>query len=171
MILRAIKYCRNKNLKGEWSIEGMPVDDKFYQWLTFESINLIVGKNASGKTKTISAIRQIADLLSGETKLSQLIIDTAIYELKFQDNDKEIYYYLEFKNGKVLQEILEINGVEKLNRKKKELYYEELDDKLAFETGDNLLAISRRDSKQQPFFEDLFIWEKYKLLSFWRATG
>lgn len=160
MILQSIKYCRLKGEKGEWCIEGRPIKNNKSQWLTFEPINLIVGKNASGKTKTVFAIRQIASLLSGEIKPSQLLMNTLSYELKFKGKDKEIYYFLDFKKGKVKQEILKINGVEKLNRKKGELYYEELAEKLSFETDDDLLAVSRRDSKQQPFFEDLFLWGK-----------
>lgn len=160
MILKSIKYTRLKGLKGEWSIEGRPVDNKFNQWLTFEPINLVVGRNASGKTKTIFAIRQIADLLSGTVNLSQLLIKTFTYELKFKNGRKDTYYYLNCKNGKVIQEVLKIGKDVKLDRKKQELYYEELGKKLSFETDDNLLAISRRDSKQQPFFEDLFTWGK-----------
>jgi len=158
MILKSMKYIRFKGLKGEWSIEGKPVEGKYNQWLTFEPVNLIVGKNASGKTKTISAIRQIADLLSGAVNMSELMINTFKYELIFTKGDVDVLYNLDCKNGKVIQETLKIGNEYKLNRKKGELYYSELGKMLSFETDDNLLAISRRDSKQQPFFEDLSNW-------------
>jgi AAA15 family ATPase/GTPase len=72
MNLEAIKFCRFKGEKSEWSIEGKPQDGQFQQWLTLRDINLIVGKNATGKSRTIDAIRHIADLVSSDVKLSQL---------------------------------------------------------------------------------------------------
>jgi len=36
--------------KNEWSIRSNPVDN---EWFDLNQINLIVGRNASGKTKTI----------------------------------------------------------------------------------------------------------------------
>jgi AAA15 family ATPase/GTPase len=157
MILKAIKYCRNKADKNEWTIRGHPIDN---EWLDFNQINLIVGKNASGKTKTIQIIREMADLLAGDTKLSQLIYDTSTYELMFEDGNDKIEYFLDFKNGRVIQEMLKINEQEKLNRLKGELFYEEIGQKLSFETDEDSLALSRRNSKQHPFFENLYLWGK-----------
>jgi AAA15 family ATPase/GTPase len=160
MILKAIKYCKNKGEKNEWSIRSNPVDN---EWLDLNQINLIVGRNASGKTKTIQIIREIADLLAGDTKLSELIYATSTYELLFENgNDKndKVEYFLDFENSKVIQETLKINGIEKLNRAKCELFYEEIGKNLSFETDEDVLALSRRDSKQQPFFESLEIWGK-----------
>ncbi len=161
MVLKAIKYTRFKNEKNEWSIEGKPINGEFGQWLTLEKINLIVGKNASGKSRTIGAIRQVAELISGELKLNEskpFGFQTSNYHLIFDDNDKKIEYFLDFKDGKVLQERLLIDNIEKLNREKGILYYEKESKNLEFETDDNLLALSRRDTKQQPFFENLYQW-------------
>ncbi|OQY60219.1 MAG: hypothetical protein B6245_02490 [Desulfobacteraceae bacterium 4572_88] len=160
MILKALKYCRHKENEREWCVEGKPVNDEYGQWLTFNQINLIVGRNASGKTKTVVVIRRIADLLAGDIKLSDLIYDTASYELLFQDGTDEINYFLDFENGKITQETLSINGTEKLNRAKETLFYEEIGKHLSFKTDDDSLALARRDSKQQPFFESLYSWGK-----------
>jgi AAA15 family ATPase/GTPase len=157
MILKAIKYCKNKGEKNEWSIRGNPVDD---EWLDLNQINLIVGRNASGKTNTIEIVRVIADLLAGDTRISALIYATSRYELMFEDGNDKIEYFLDFKNGSVTQELLKINGIEKLNRVKGELFYEEINQNLSFKTDEGSLALSRRDSKQQPFFESLYLWGK-----------
>ncbi|MCK5524435.1 MAG: ATP-binding protein [Thiomargarita sp.] len=157
MILKAIKYCKNKGEKNEWSIRSNPVDN---EWLDLNPINLIVGRNASGKTKTIQIIREIADLLGGDTKLSELIYATSTYELRFENGNDKVEYFLDFENSRVIQETLKINGIEKLNRAKGELFYEEIGKNLSFETGKGSLALSRRDSKQQPFFENLYRWGK-----------
>ncbi|MDM8559007.1 AAA family ATPase [Candidatus Parabeggiatoa sp. HSG14] len=157
MILKTIKYCKNKGEKNEWSIRGNPVDDKY---LDLEQINLIVGRNASGKTNTIQIIREIADLLAGDAKLSELIYDTSTYELGFEDGNDKVEYFLDFKNGRVIQETLKINEDKKLDRAEGKLFYAELGKNLAFETDKDSLALARRDSKQQPFFESLYRWGK-----------
>ncbi len=160
MILKSLKYCRDKGDKNEWRIEGNTVNGESEEWLTLNRINLIVGRNASGKTKTLNVIRQIADLLAGDVKPSDLIHDTSAYELLFQDGPDETTFFLDFRNGKVIQETLRINGTEKLNRAKGKLFYEEIGRELAFKTDDESLALSRRNSEQHPFFESLYVWGK-----------
>jgi len=160
MRLKAIKYIRFKNEKNEWSIEGKPINNKYNQSLTINQINLIVGKNATGKTNTINAIRTIADLISGDKKLSSLVYNTFKYDLLFEDNFEDLLYTLDVKKGEVVQEILKIGKVEKLNRAKGELFYELENKNLSFQTDKDILAISRRDSKQQPFFESIYNWGK-----------
>jgi AAA15 family ATPase/GTPase len=100
MFLKNIKFCRFKGQQYEWSIEGKPLNGVGEQPVSFQKINLVVGKNATGKSKTINTIRQLSDLLSGDVKLSQLVYDTSIYDLSFDDNGNEINYYLEFEEGK-----------------------------------------------------------------------
>jgi len=160
MRLKAIKYIRFKNEKNEWSIEGKPINNKYNQSLTINQINLIVGKNATGKTNTINVIRTIADLISGDKKLSSLVYNTFKYDLLFEDNFEDLLYTLDVKKGEVVQEILKIGKVEKLNRAKGELFYELENKNLSFQTDKDILAISRRDSKQQPFFESIYNWGK-----------
>ncbi len=161
MNLKSIKYCRFRNENNEWSIEGKPQNNKFGQVLTLDNVNLIVGKNASGKSRTVNAIRHIADLLSSEVKISQLKslgYGTADYTLLFDDNGIEIEYHIDFKNGEIKQEVIKIAGKEKLNRLKGKLWYEGANTELDFQTDDNVLAVSKRDKKQHSFFEKLYSW-------------
>lgn len=162
MFLKNIKFCRFKGQKYEWSMEGKPLNEADNQPVTFQEINLVVGKNATGKSKTINVIRQLSDLLSGDVKLSQLMYDTSIYDLLFDDNGNEIAYCLEFKEGKIKQEILKINGVPKLIRNSQTgfMFYEKANNNLDFEMEDDKLAVSRVDKIQQPFFEPLQNWGK-----------
>lgn len=172
MFLKNIKFCRFKGQKYEWSMEGKPLNGVDGQPVAFQEINLVVGKNATGKSKTIDTIRQLSDLLSGEGRLSQLVYyDTSIYDLLFDDNGNEIAYYLEFEKGKVKQELLKINGEEKLKRDSKEgsMFYEKANTFLEFQMEDDKLAVSRVDSIQQRFFEPLQNWGK--TLSHYRFGG
>lgn len=163
MILESMKFCRYKGENNEWCIEGKSADKDSYPPLTFENVNLIVGKNATGKSRTVDAIRYISDLLADEVKLSQLNkigFGTAEYELVFNDSGKKIWYYLSFKNGEVIQEILKIEGIERVNRVEEKLWYEGANGYLDFVTDVDILAITKRDKKQHSFFEKLFEWGK-----------
>lgn len=163
MNLKKLKFCRFKDEPNEWSIEGKPQNSEYHQWLSFDNINLIVGKNATGKSRTLDAILHIADLLSGNVKLSQLNsigYGTAKYELHFNDNNGIIDYSLDFKEGKIIQEILKVNQNEMLNRKQGKLWYEGANKALDFETDEDILAITKRDKKQHSFFEKLHFWGK-----------
>ncbi len=163
MILKSIKFCRFKGSKNEWSIEGKPIDNQYGQYLTLENINLIVGKNATGKSKTIDAIRQIADLLSGDVKLSQLSSvghGTSSYDLVFDLEGVNYQYIIDFKEGTVIQELLKVDNIEKLNRQIGKLWFEAEKKLIDSETAADALTISKRDKKQHPFFEVLFQWGK-----------
>jgi AAA15 family ATPase/GTPase len=163
MRLTEMKFSRFKGQANEWRIEGRPVNGEDEQWLSFGQLTLIVGKNASGKSKTIEAIREIADLFCGDTQLSRLRDfggGTAEYQLRFDENGQTFEYYLNFENGKILQETLNVNGKEKLNRKEGTLWYEGANSSLDFETDEDVLAVTKRDKKQHTFFEALFAWGK-----------
>lgn len=162
MFINNIKFCRFKEQKFEWSMEGKPANGVEGQSVTFQKINLVVGKNATGKSKTIDTIRQLSDLLSGNRKLSELTYHTSTYDLLFTNNNDEIAYYLAFEKGKVKKELLTINGVDKLKRDSKEgsMFYEKANTFLAFQMEDDRLAVSRVDHIQQPFFEPLQSWGK-----------
>jgi len=163
MNLKALKFCRFKGLPNEWSIEGKPENGQFGQWLTLDNVNLIVGKNASGKSKTIDAIRHVADLLSNDVKLSDLNkfgYGSAEYTMSFVDGEDIIEYYINFLDGKITDEKLTVNGSEKLNRLAGKLWYEEVNKSLDFQTDDDVLAVSKRDKKQHSFFEKLHLWGK-----------
>lgn len=163
MNLNSIKFTRDKLERSEWNIAGKSDDGLNNNPLTLENINLIVGKNASGKSRTIDAIRHVADLVSGEVELKQLNeigLGTADYYLNFSDGEIKIEYILEYKNGLIKEEKLLVEGKEKLNRGLGKLWYEELNDYLDFQTDENVLAITKRDKKQHSFFENIYLWGK-----------
>ena len=58
MKLTSIQYSEYKGQAGEWELERCGFDD----------INLIVGRNATGRTRTLNVILWLAMLLSGESK-------------------------------------------------------------------------------------------------------
>ena len=55
MQLKSISYAQFEGKPEEWSIKDF----------TFGDINLIVGKNATGKTRTLNIIKALGTLVSG----------------------------------------------------------------------------------------------------------
>ncbi len=151
MILKSIKY--KENLSG-WAIEGrgaMP--------LNLGQINLVVGQNATGKTRTLDIIRLISDLISGRADASNIIRpEVGTYELLLQNANDVFDYILEIEDKQVKQEKLSVNDLEKLNRKEQVLFYEKENKHLSFKIRDKEIAVTKGDSEQQPFFDKLYEW-------------
>lgn len=149
MKLKSVKYSQFPDKANHWKIED----------LNLGHINLIVGKNGSGKTKTLNLIKGIADLLSGSIKLTYL---SGYYDVVFEDDSTEINYKLEYENGKVSTESLTIGKENRFKRDadgKGEIWNAEQNNYQKFQTPSNTLtSVSRRDSIQHPYFESLFQW-------------
>jgi predicted ATPase len=178
MVLREIKYTRFKGRTSEWSVVGKQnVIGENNPAVSFGNINLIVGKNATGKSKTIVVLRQLADLLANKVDLSKLVFDTATYEVTFWDGVNEIHYFLDFKNGKVLREKLTVGDAIKIDRKenKGKIAFENVENKqvhVPFVTKPAVLAATRNDELQHPFLETLQQWGRQLFLyKFGTTTG
>jgi len=159
MILKSIKYNQSLNDKIDWAIKG-----KDNTPVTFSSnVNLIVAKNASGKSKTLEALRHISDLISGEKKLPRLY-NSFEYELIFEDGSNEITYNLNIKNNKITYEVLRIDKNEPLLERTKDnshIFFNELEKSLDFKIPNNeLAAFLKRDEIQHPYLENLYKWSK-----------
>lgn len=152
MFLESIDYGQFKSTPRAWTLEGCTLGD----------INLIVGKNATGKSRTLSIIRALADLLCGDRKMTFL---SGNYEVTFDKNGEKIRYGLKYEDRKIIKETLDIDSKNRLDRGvggAGDIYYEEeLKRTMKFQTPDNELAsLARRDSIQHPFLEDLYDWGK-----------
>jgi AAA15 family ATPase/GTPase len=155
MILKALKYSSSWFNK-KWSIAGSTTKDDF---VPFNNINLIVGRNASGKTHFIQSLRWLSDLFEGDPIAGGL--DSIDFEAIFQNDGDEVIYNANFGRNKLTPvENLFINGESKLDRQKGQMYYDQLGQFVNFQIDDNDLAIGRRDNIQQPFFEIFHIWGK-----------
>lgn len=151
MILKSIRFTEYVNRPEVWYLEKFLV----------EKINLIVGKNASGKTRTLNVISNLSNLVSGYRKLS---FQSGDFQLTFKKNNKITKYILKYEDAKITKEQLIVNGKRVLNRGKGGrgfIYAAQLDKEMKFQTPENELAcVARRDSVQHPFFEELYQWGK-----------
>ena len=151
MKIKSIKYVEHSKSELEWSLENF----------TLDKINLLVGKNATGKSRTISLVNGLANLVSGDVKFNYT---SGNYDILFEKGDDVIRYILNYEDSKITQESLDVNGKILLVRGKNgigKIRAIQLDKDIDFQIPDDQLAcVSRRDSVQHPFFENLYQWGK-----------
>ena len=148
MILRKIDYHEFDEEPNYWALKE----------LTLGKINLFVGKNATGKTNTLTKIAWLGNMLAG---LRPQLLKSGSYDVQFADDD--VYKYnLSIYRGNVISEKLEINGDVKLIRSSDgtgKIYANELKQEIKFQLPANqLVAVARRDTIQHPYLKKLSDW-------------
>lgn len=153
MKLDLVEYIQDEGLPSEWRLDGCKLGN----------INLIVGKNASGKSKILRAINLISGLLSGDASLKP---DRRLKEWKLtfdsENEDSKKVYILKIKNGQVLKESFTMGDKNYLDRKESgegKVWAEKLQQDIDFQTPtDEVAAFQRRDSIQHPIFDEIYNW-------------
>ena len=133
-------------------------DDRFWAIKPFVlgKINLFTAKNATGKTRIISAI----------SSLNMIIKDNffdahANYSAEFSSNTDNYQYVLSNDSKKVVSEKLVVNNKIYLQRNdtgKGDIFTAQLDKRIEFQLPKNKMAISRRDMIQYPYLEKIHLW-------------
>jgi len=150
MYLKSVTYSEHEGDSRAWFLEGLSLGAK----------NLIVGKNASGKTRTLNIISSLAQHLAGIKPPSI----SGRFNVEFIDGEKVLKYELHFDDGNVIKERFSIEDTILLDRSERgegNILAEEIDGgkDIRFQTPTNVLAaFSRRDAIQHTFLEPLFIW-------------
>jgi len=167
MKLDLISYCVDENLASEWRLEGCRLGD----------INLIVGKNASGKTRILRSIELLASLLCGNTDLhpEKKRRDWTLTFDSDSENNQKIYKLIT-QDGKVFQEKYDVGNKNYCNREnlgEGKIWANKIGDHgdyIDFQVPtDELAALKKRDTIQHPFFEDIFEWSN-SLISYQCGT-
>ncbi len=151
MQLKSVKFIEFKDTSQEWVLEGLILRDR----------NLIVGKNASGKSRTLNVIGHLAMCLAG----LKTIAFSGCYDFEFIDGDQTFRYQLAYEEGEIIMEKYSVGSVNLLDRGKDgvgKISAEALDDgkrMIQFQTPTNkLAAVAKRDNIQHPFLEKLYEW-------------
>ncbi len=148
MSLVKLSYSEYKDQARYWEVRDA----------TFSDINLIVGKNSSGKSRLLSVINSFAKLLSGQHKPFESCKFSTIIKL----NGREFSYDIAFENGAIVNERLLVDNDEKLVRSNDgsgKIFYETENKFLDFKLPpDAIAAVNRRDEKQHPYLMDLHAW-------------
>jgi energy-coupling factor transporter ATP-binding protein EcfA2 len=153
MQLVSIKYSEFNNHVKEWDLEDFIVNP----------INLIVGKNASGKTRTLNIINNLAKLIRGDLKPTYYA--SANFDAHFNHDSKNYRYVLRIENGAVVSESFERENEKLLTRSHEgvgKIFAEKLNNYMDFQTPPSEIALlARRDNIQHPYFEPLYEWASF----------
>jgi AAA15 family ATPase/GTPase len=159
VFLKKIEYSEFSGLANAWSLKE----------LLPEKVNLLVGKNAIGKTRTISVIARLGNMF---VDLQPVTFSSVHYYAEFVDSEDIYKYYLDIEKETVRFEKLLINGDSVFERSEDgagELLNTDLKKKIRFQVPLNKLVVSsKRDAIQTPYLEKLYDWVN-KLYSFWFA--
>ena len=149
MRLQSVNFSEDEGEKQEWVLEG----------LTLGAINLIVGKNSSGKSRSLNVIGALANNLMRLRPLSA----SSKYDCQFEHESKVYQYSFKVIAQNVISEKLIIDDVVYLDRGEGgigRIRAEAMDNAdIQFQTPTNeLAAATRRDSIQHSFLEPLYEW-------------
>lgn len=148
MRLQTIRYAEHPSTPQEWGYDELPLG----------AINLIAGKNASGKTRILNSIGNLGLLLAGQIPRSRL---AAVCRATFATEANTYSFSLSFRDGNVSSETLEINGKPMLQRDETgtgTIWAEKLGQMLDFEIPATELITARRDAIQHSFLQPLHSW-------------
>ncbi|HQR99810.1 MULTISPECIES: hypothetical protein [unclassified Polaromonas] len=150
MKLKSIEYSERNGEAQEWSLERLLLGQK----------TLLVGKNASGKSRTLNVINGLARHLSGLQPPSV----SGTYNCEFEHEEKIYTYHCVCASGEVMAEALVIDGKVSLERGPGgvgKIWAEKIDkgSYIDFQTPPSeFAAVTRRDSIQHSFLEPLYQW-------------
>lgn len=147
MILKKFSYSEYNDTPRYWELEEFELGE----------VNLIVGNNTSGKSRTLNVILGLSKSL-----ISPIInYNSGKYSACFLKQEDNIKYTVEFKNGSVFYESMELNDKILFNRNEEgsgKIWNESLQLEHYFKVPHNQLLASRRDEIQYPYLEDLYNW-------------
>jgi energy-coupling factor transporter ATP-binding protein EcfA2 len=149
MQLQQFDYIERTGEDKQWEIQGFSLDN----------VNLIVGKNATGKSRILSKVHLLAGLLANK------ITPGGIFgggKITAHFSGTSTVYTIQIADQEVICEQLVIDGKVLLDRDSQgvgQIWAVELNESIKFQTPqDQLAAVSRRDSVQHPYFEPLHNW-------------
>jgi len=154
MYIENITFSKKPKNGDGWKIEECKL----------EKINLITGKNASGKTRLLNSIYILSEILFDGNQLLKSGLEYH-WIIDLTDEVKKFVYEVKFIENKIEKEELKIDGeiyFTRDNEGKGKITYESLENqKLDFEIEkDKLVLNTKRDKKQHPSIEDIFSWVK-----------
>lgn len=149
MPLLSLSYKEYENDPRYWCLENCD----------FTKINLIVGKNATGKSRLINVLSGLCRML---TSKQSAVFDSGTYTAKIEIDGQIYSLLMEFSEGKVVRENLSVDGKEYLSRDqngKGLIYYAHLQDYLPFQAPPSTVAFQQRqDELQHPQIVKLAKW-------------
>jgi len=161
-----VHHMRLRSLSYEENLSRIDANPWKLDQLFLEKENLIIAKNATGKTRILGVIISFARLIQGQVivinGIPQRINASGSWKASLiGDSDLKVEFSVSVENGVVLHENIVVNGKEKLRRDsfKAEIYSEKTSQWQSISPpGNCLVAHIRRDKAEFPFLEYLVSW-------------
>jgi predicted ATPase len=150
MKLKSVSYAEWPGQVQEWRINDLLLGPR----------NLLVGKNASGKSRSLAIIGALAKNLAG----TQQAALSGEYSVNFEHNGDEYLYEMAYRDSAVVRENVKIAGRTFLSRGAEgigKIVAEKVSatEPIDFQTPTHsFAAFARRDSLQHSFLEPLASW-------------
>lgn len=125
--------------------------------IPLQTVNLFVGKNAVGKSKTIRALSNIVTYFILQKEPNQEKDFGAF--LHFEDQNESFVYSFCCSEGKITSEILDVNNNNKLIDRTKERSL--LHGNPVNPPSGKLILHVRRDTVQYPYIEKIMLWAEH----------
>ncbi|MFF7107254.1 ATP-binding protein [Pseudomonas sichuanensis] len=149
MRIKEVKYSEYEGLPNNWVLTNFELTD----------INLLVGKNSAGKTRTAKVIFGVTQIFAGKTQKG---LDSGKYKVVLEDEGNVYIYKVSIAGGVVVEESLHINSELKLDRSEDgsgNIFYEEEQKFLKFKVPRDVIAIAhKQDEIQHSFLVPLISW-------------
>ena len=147
--LKTVSYAERVGRPKEWTLEG----------LTLWPINLLVGKNGTGKSRSLNILWSLAQMFCPEPRRMSR---NCGYDLVFDHDGKPLRYVVQVDEGKVTREEVHADGAMQLFRRaggEARIFTATEGRMIPLRPPENeLAAVARRDSLQHPFLEPLHEW-------------
>jgi energy-coupling factor transporter ATP-binding protein EcfA2 len=149
MRLKKFEYAERRGMPQEWTLSPFELGH----------VNLLVGKNATGKTRCLNVIAALADLLTQRRRIRY-----GEFSAHFDDEGVSIFYHLNLIGGEVKAETFKSDGEILLARESSGrgvVFAQEIKQKMKFGLPvEEIAAATKTDSIQHPFLERLSMWAK-----------
>ncbi len=151
MYLRKFTFRENAGKQIEWLIDNVSLGE----------INLMVGKNSSGKTRTLNALTDLVSMLKGRGTSAT---GPVCYDLQFRNSENLMRYELEYDLDTIQMERLYMGEELVLERGEEGrgvIKYEYTPGSIFLEfeiPHDQLACYAKRDRLQHPFIEIIHGW-------------
>lgn len=148
MILKSITFSEFENQPNQWHLKDCKLN----------MINLIVGINATGKSRTLNVIGSLGKMFANGKKF----LRSSRYKVEFEDNNSIIKYDFLSNLKNIEEESLSIDGKTRFKRNndgKGEIFAEQINQEIKFKIPVNFSTIAaKEDSVQHPFLDILIEW-------------
>lgn len=149
MPLKGFSYSEFENQPRSWTLEP----------IQFGNVNLLVGRNATGKTRVLNVLNSLMQILSNRITTPYL---SGRFDVEVTLDGRLFSYLLSFREGLVFEERLLVDSAERMIRNSDgsgSIWYEAEGKNISFRVPGNAVAIqSKDDPLQHPFIHSLKNW-------------